>query len=122
MKKDYQGLLNQLHIVLDILVTIFSYIVAYAIRFYYMEVQPGYPAREYFVFLIPIVLFYLVLYAAFQLYQPKRVMGRRLEAGRVLYANGMGLMVLILVLYLFKFVHFSRTMLMLFAVIELSFV
>ena len=118
MKKDYQGLLNQLNIVLDILVTIFSYIVAYAIRFYYMEVQPGYPAREYFVFLIPIVLFYLVLYAAFQLYQPKRVMGRRLEAGRVLYANGMGLMVLILVLYLFKFVHFSRTMLMLFAVIN----
>lgn len=63
------------------------------------------------IFLVPE---YLLLYYIFQLYTPKRVQGRRLEAWRIIQANVIGLMTFILVLYLAREPDFSRTMMFIF--------
>lgn len=119
MIKDYQKLLNRLHVVLDIVVTAVSYLLAYFIQFVFMG-RPVAPlsAGKYFLVLLLLIPFYLILYAVFKLYQPKRVMGRRLEASRVFQANAIGLLVVITILYVMRIVHFSRNLLMFFAVIN----
>ncbi len=58
-------------------------------------------------------------YYLFHLYVPKRVLGRRLEAWRVVQANVIGLMVLILVLYLSKQSDISRHMLFAFLCVNI---
>lgn len=119
MIKDYQKLLNQLHVVLDILVTAVSYVLAYVIQFNLLDGQlTALSARYYPMVFCGMVPLYLVLYAVFRLYQPKRVMGRRLEASRVFRANLIGLLVVVTGLYVLHLEHFSRYMLFFFAVIN----
>ena len=60
--------------------------------------------------LLYIVPGYLMLYYLFQLYTPKRVRGRRLEAWNILQANTIGLMVFTFVLYIIEQANFSRKM------------
>ncbi|GFI44541.1 UDP-glucose:undecaprenyl-phosphate glucose-1-phosphate transferase [Lachnospiraceae bacterium] len=117
MIKNNQKLLNTFHVVLDALVIIFSYVAAWHIRFRsgIFEVAPWYLSlQEYMIVLIFLVPEYLLLYYIFQLYTPKRVQGRRLEAWRIIQANVIGLMTFILVLYLAREPDFSRTMMFIF--------
>ncbi len=104
MIKDNQSSLNRLHVVLDALVTAFSYLFAW-----YIVIGSGWAkmlgnktldAEFYFAALIFIVPGYLLLYSFFNLYTPKRVLGRRNEFGKILKANTIGLLVFGLVLYL----------------------
>ena len=95
MIKDNQKLLNRLHVVLDALIIIFSYGVAWLIRFKsgFFELSSWYLSLEqYMKLLIYIVPLYLILYYAFHLYTSKRVQGRRLEAWHIVQANTVGLM------------------------------
>ena len=117
MIKDNQKLLNRLHVVMDALVIIFSYIAAWYLRFKsgIFELDPWFLALpEYMRVLLIIVPGYLVLYYGFQLYTPKRVQGRRLEAWHIIQANIIGLMAFILLLYLTKQSDYSRTMIFIF--------
>ena len=68
--------------------------------------------------LIIIVPGYLVLYYGFQLYTPKRVQGRRLEAWHIIQANVIGLMAFILLLYVWKQPDFSRGMIFVFFLVN----
>ena len=61
-----------------------------------------------------IVPAYLILYYVFQLYTPKRVQGRRLEAWHIIQANVIGLMAFILYLYFTRQPDFSRLMIFVF--------
>lgn len=117
MIKDNQKLLNTLHVVIDAIVIAFSYVAAWHIKFrsgifppsaWYLSLQ------EYSKALIFLVPGYLILYYVFQLYTPKRVQGRRLEAWRIMQANTIGLMAFILILYLVHQPNFSRTMMFIF--------
>lgn len=113
MIKDNQKLLNRLHVVIDALVIIFAYVAAWYLRFKsgIFELDPWYLSlTEYMKALFFIVPGYLILYYIFQLYTPKRVQGRRLEAWHIIQSNTIGLMAFILVLYLTKQSDFSRTM------------
>jgi Undecaprenyl-phosphate glucose phosphotransferase len=115
--KNNQKLLNTFHVVIDALVIIFSYVAAWHIRFRsgIFAVAPWYLSlQEYMRVLIFLVPEYLLLYYIFQLYTPKRVQGRRLEAWRIIQANVIGLMTFILVLYLAREPDFSRTMMFIF--------
>lgn len=76
------------------------------------------PLDVYMQALIYIVPGYLVLYAVFQLYTPKRVQGRRLEAWHITQANVIGLMSFILILYLMNEPNFSRMMIFVFFVVN----
>lgn len=115
--KDNQKLLNRLHVVLDGIIIIFSYISAWYLRFKsgIFQLDPWFfSLREYTRILIAIVPVYLLLYFLFQLYTPKRVQGRRLEAWNIIQANGVGLLLFILGLYLLKYSDISRTMIFIF--------
>lgn len=117
MIKNNQKLLNTFHVVIDALAIIFSYVAAWYIRFRsgIFEMAPWYlSVNEYMRMLVFLVPEYLFLYYIFQLYTPKRVQGRRLEAWRIIQANVIGLMTFILLLYLAKESDFSRTMMFIF--------
>lgn len=80
--KDNQKLLNRLHVVLDAMIIVFSYVAAWYIRFKFhiFELDPWFLSlQEYMKLLIFLVPAYLIIYYIFQLYTPKRVQGRRLE-------------------------------------------
>lgn len=117
MIKKNQKILNRIQVVLDAVVLVLAYVLAWYLRFKsgWFELDAWYYSLlEYMRLLIFIVPEYLVLYYLFHLYVPKRVLGRRLEAWRVVQANGIGVMVLILVLYLSKQSDISRHMLFVF--------
>ncbi len=122
MIKDNQKYFNRIHVVIDAIVIIASYMFAWFIRFksgifviddWYLSL------RVYMMALIYIIPGYLFLYYMFKLYTSKRVQGRRLEAWHILQANAIGLLVFILVLYVKKEVNFSRTMIFVFFAINI---
>ena len=122
MIKENQKLLNRLQVVLDGLVIIVSYVLAWYIRFEtgIFDQDPWALSLGYYMLLlIGIVPGFLLLYYVFHLYAPKRVLGRRLEAWRVIQANVLGVMALILLLYLVRQFDISRTMLFVFACIDI---
>ena len=121
MIRDNQTLFNRLQIILDALVIVFSYVLAWLLRFkttIFGEATPSLPMAYYILADALIVPCFLLLYYFFGLYTPKRVQGRRLEASNVLKGNTFGLLIVILGLYLFHQQHFSRSMLFIFYVIN----
>ena len=119
MIKNFQKWLNGLHIILDILVTIFSYCAAYYFQFHILR-RPLAPMTlaAYMKAFIAILPMYLLLYVVCRFYQPKRIQGRRREAGNVLTANVVGILLIILILYLVKEQHYSRLLLFFFMIIN----
>lgn len=125
MIKDNQKRLNHFHIVLDAVIILLSYALSW-----YITIGSGWfkdvteqnrqaMAGVYFIAALLIVPCYLVLYANFHLYTPKRVQGRRQELANIVKANTIGLLVISLILYLGAtkssyLYHFSRTMVFLF--------
>ena len=122
MIKDNQKRLNRIHVLLDILVTV----VAYALAWFIVISGKVLPLDEgvlkpqvYFMALIFIVPIYLILYASFHLYVPKRIQGRRSELANICKANVIGLMLFTFVLFgLRRFVshlsYFSTKMILAF--------
>ena len=78
------------------------------------------PAKTYFSALFLIIPGYLLLYSIFQLYMPRRVKSYRKELMDIIRANGIGFMIFILVLYFIKQEHFSRQMLCIFFLVNIS--
>lgn len=106
-----------MHVVLDACVIIFSYVLAWYLRFKsgLFRQDPWFLSlHEYMGVLLYIVPGYLILYYLFHLYTPKRVRGRRLEAWNILQANTIGLMLFTFVLYIIEEANFSRTMIAIF--------
>ena len=98
-------MLNRIQVLLDAFVLVLAYFLSWYLRFesgLFVLDEWYYSRGEYMRLLILIIPEYLILYYLFHLYVPKRVLGRRLEAWRVVQANVIGVMVLILFLYLTK--------------------
>ncbi len=122
MIKDNQKHLNRLHVVIDAAIIIISYLFAYWLIFGFMKRNAGLPKGVYFLALFYVVPVGLLLYWFFHLYEPMRVMGRRLELFNVLKANVVGALLFTLVLYLAKnrLIHFSRWMIFWFIAINIT--
>ena len=108
---DNQKHFSRLHILIDILVIIFSYILAWVIRFIgpFADSAVVTKSLQDFMFLLLfIVPGYLLLYDAFELYAPMRMQGRRLMLSNVIKANTLGLLIILAVLYLLGEKHYSR--------------
>ena len=121
MIKDNQKYFNRIQVILDGLIIIVSYVLAWYLRFKsgLIELDDWYlPLEIYLRALIYIVPGYLVLYALFQVYTPKRIQGRRPEAWHITQANIIGLMGFILILYLIKEQNFSRKMIFIFFLVN----
>lgn len=102
MIKDNQRHFNRLHVVIDAIAVIVSYLLAWVIRFPVLEGDPGLSFVHYCYMLIPLVPYTLFVYFAFNLYTPKRVKGRRLEAGNVFQANAVVLITILVCLQIFN--------------------
>ncbi len=129
MIKDNQKRLNHFHVVLDALVILFSYALAWFIVngtpwFNVTTHNKSAMAAVYLMAGAAIVPSYLILYAFFHLYTPKRVQGRRVELANLFKANIIGLLAISLILYLGGkneyFHNFSRSMVFLFFGINIA--
>ncbi len=121
MIKDNQKHFNRLHVFLDAILFVISYLEAWNIKFqtnWFTRDLWSLNFREYMQALYFIVPGYLILYAAFRLYTPKRVQGIRVEIANIMKANVIGLMIFLTTLYVIKQPHFSREMLFIFFVLN----
>ena len=112
MIRDNQKFLNRLHVLIDAFVIVIAYAAAYWIKFssgLFIN-GPHWDFESYATYLAVIVPGYLILYFAFNMYTPKRVQGRRLEFSNIMKANGIGVMVFIVVLFGMHLDDFSRGM------------
>ena len=120
MIKDNQKLLNKIHLLLDALVIVVAYALAWIVRFEIGRVSGGVlPKENYFAALIFLVPGYLLLYSAFQLYTPKRTTRTRIEIYTVIKANTVGVFGYLAVLYLMHEEDYSRSMIAFFYVINI---
>lgn len=118
MIKDNQQYLNKLHVLIDAMVIIASYVFAWWLKFLsgILEHEVGVLSFEFYMkALIVIVPGYVLLYYAFNLYTSKRVQGRRLEFSNIVMANTVGLLLAFAVLFTLQsynaqFKNFSREM------------
>ncbi len=121
MIEDNQKRLNQLHVVIDALIIIVSYALAYLLTFKVGKRPAAYSAEFYFGHLLVVVPGMLILYWMNKLYTPKRVQGRRREFANLMVSSGTALLIFMAYLYLGKdaLMHFSRRMVLFFFGINL---
>ena len=123
MIKNNQHIFNRIQVLTDAGIIAVSYILSWYLRFQSAFFPPspgGLPVNVYMSALIFVIPVYLILYSLFQLYMPRRVQSHRRELWNIIRANVIGFMGFILVLYFTKQEHFSRQMLVLFLVINVT--
>lgn len=125
MIKDNQKYFNRLHVVLDALVILAAYALAWLIRFQSglwkdEELTGTLGAGVYFSALIFIVPVYLILNHLFNLYTSKRYSSAKRDVVNVIKANTVGLILFISVLYIIDQKHFSRGMIFIFCALNVA--
>lgn len=125
MIKDNQKIFNRLHVVIDALIVACAYMLSWYIHFEsifsHLFVQPGEGYLEmsrYFYAMWFLIPGYLILYYAFNMYKPKRTTGRQFEIVNIIKANTVGFICFIGTLYMVKEKDFSRSMIVMFFVIN----
>ncbi len=126
MIKDNQKYFNRLHVLLDGVIIIASYLLAWylkfksGIAFFMRDVAAGTLSMQtYFSALFLMVPGYLILYYLFNLYTAKRASSMRRDIWNVIKANSVGLFLFLGLLYVVRQPHFSRTMLFYFYVLNI---
>lgn len=120
MIKDNQKVFNRLQLLVDAVLTVASYILAWYVKFFILDkgsLEEGIgilPKEVYFKLLVFIVPVYMVLYYYCNVYAPKRTVKRRYEIAGIFKANTVGLVLCIVALYVMKQIDISRSMLVIF--------
>ena len=108
--------------IVDAVVLVLSYFLAWLIRFVGPMAATAVRTRsfqQYMMMLILIVPVYLFLYQAFTLYTPMRMQGRRLVLANIVKANSLGLLILMFTFYMVDEGDFSRSTYIMFYVINI---
>ena len=108
---DNEKQFSRAHVLIDVLVTAFSYLLAWWIRFRGPFADNAVVTKTFndFMFLLLFILpGYLLLYQAFSMYTPLRMQGRRLVLSNVIKANTLGVLIIIAVLYIIDENNYSR--------------
>lgn len=125
MTKDSQKFLNRCYLVLDALMLVVAYVLGLFVLFGCSTGTGTLPLSVYLRALLGIIPVYLLLYAIFGLYAPKRTKGGRAELADILKANTLGFLIFTLVLYLGAknpyVYHFSRRLTIVFYVFGIFF-
>lgn len=124
MIKDNQKVINRLHVLMDAMITVASYVLAYFIKFHIFDPRGTnvgiLPARDYFIVLVFLVPGYVVLYFLCNVYGPKRTMKRRHEILSIIQANTLGMAFYIIILYVFiREIDYSRGMMIIFYLLNI---
>ena len=125
MIKDNQRHFNRLHVVIDALIIVLSYILAWAVQFVLLNRVSGFVFRHYMSMLILLVPGYLTLYAIFGLYTTKSVRRKRVEVEKIVQANTIGIVLFMTAMFLFRentefTTNFSRLLLVWFYLINIT--
>ncbi len=120
MIKDNQRYFNRLLVVIDALVIIGSYSLAFFIKFIsgWMDSFLVLSTGQYFELLMFATPGLLLLYASCHLYTSKRVSTTSEEILQLLKANVLGMLIFSVALYIFKLNHYSRMMIAIFFVLN----
>ncbi len=124
MIKDNQRYFNRLHLLVDAVVVALSYSLAWLIKFKtpFADTEPGISALSveiYFSALYFIVPGYVLLYYFFNMYTPKRATRRKYEISSIIKANTVAIFLFMVVLFAIKQEHFSRSLIVIFYVINI---
>lgn len=127
MIKDNQKFFNRLHIVLDAVVILLSYSLAWFLKFrsgirpFYTGDAVGILSRQtYFGALLLIVPVYLFLYYLCSMYTAKRSGSIKREIYNIVRANTIGLVLFIGALFVIHLDNFSRTMIFYFYLFNIA--
>ena len=125
MIKDNQKYFNRLQVLLDALMTIIAYILAWFLKFRVLQDADSpvgaLSMGQYFRMLYLVVPGYLLLYYIFHLYTSKRDTKTKYEVSSILIANAVGIGCFMIIQYMMKQMHFSREMLLIFYVANCTF-
>lgn len=122
MVKDNQRYFNRLQLVLDVLVTMFSYFAAWVIKFktpFFSKEFGRLSFEVYMSALVIIVPLYVILYIICHMYISKRVQSTINEIGNLIKANVAGYFIIFSMLYILKQSHFSRIFLTMFSILNI---
>ncbi|MBE5961188.1 MAG: undecaprenyl-phosphate glucose phosphotransferase [Lachnospiraceae bacterium] len=127
MIKDNQKTFNRIHVIIDGILVVLSYICAYYLRFdllggfsfFAQSIYERYlPIGDYITYLPFLVPAYLILYSLCNVYKPKRSNSRRAEMWNLFKANVAGILFFSFILYLTKEVNISRKFIAIFLVLN----
>ena len=128
MIKGNQKLLNIIRFIIDVLILVFSFILAYKLRFdeeqsiliqwQIIEEPIGLygTLEEYMQMLFLLIPCYLVSYYAIHLYDPKRVTSRKSQAYNIFKANVVGILYCTAGLYFIKSGNYARLFIVIFVI------
>ena len=124
MIKDNQKVFNRLHVLMDVMIMVTSYALAYFAKFYIIDADARgvgvLPVRDYFIVLIFLVPGYVILYFLCGVYGPKRTVKQRHEFLTIFQANTLGIAFYIIVLYLvIREINYSRLMMGIFYILNI---
>lgn len=125
MIKDNQKYFNRLHLLLDALVVAGSYILAWYLKFDspFTDIDPAIGVLSqstYFEMLYYIVPGYVILCYYFKLYTPKRATAHKYEIFNIIQANTVGVIMLMVGMYAVKQMDFSRGMMGIFYISNIT--
>ena len=118
MIKENQKIFNTAQILIDILIFLSSMSVAYYIRFakYHSDhIQIDF----YYKISIIAIPIYLLIYNYYQLYESYRAKRLLLEINRIIKSNALGIILIVILSFLFKEVNISRMVILLFGIINM---
>lgn len=123
MIKDNQKVFNRLHLIMDALIVIISYAIAWILHFrVFNHFGPDtgiLPMEHYMQALIFIVPAYMLLYYYCKVYTPQRTSGYGREIYNIVCANTIGLVAFIVLLYIIQQPDYSRKMICIFYVLNI---
>ena len=119
MIRENQKYLNRLQVFLDLIIILISFLIAYYIRFYQMD--DAIHSLTFEQNLRPILLsipLYLLFYNIFDIYSTRRTKPLHVELSAIAKTNILCAILIMVGLFIFKIVDYSRKSLMLFFVIN----
>ncbi len=119
MIKKNQQIFNKTLVILDALGILVSFFIAWYIRIKsgLIDLESGYlTLREYFIPILIMIPVYIIIYNFNKLYEVHRLKFLTEEIGNIVVANIIGIVGFSMVLFLFKQVHYSRVLLLIFAI------
>lgn len=119
MIRENQKYLNRFQVFLDLIMILVSFFITYYIRFYQMD--DGIHALTFLQNLRPILLsipLYLIFYNLFDIYSTRRTKPLHVEVSAIIKTNALCGILIMVGLFIFKIVDYSRKSLGLFFVIN----
>lgn len=119
MIRQNQRILNSIQILIDLSLCFLSILIAYGLRFDGLAMDTlRTPFIEYVRLLFVVTPSYILIYNGFSLYQSHRTSSIFSEVQKIIKSNAVGLILWFILLFLIKEVQFSRSVLLLFAMIN----